>query len=131
MLDPVYLLLIVAGGFVGGMLRFGLSGLVGRAVGEQFPWGTLAVNLTGCTTIGVLAALAFNIGGAFDDAWFRDLVLIGVLGSFTTVSSFSLQTLALAREGETLKAALNVVLSAGGCLCAVLIGYAAATWLMG
>jgi CrcB protein len=129
--DLVHLLLIVTGGFVGGMLRFGVSGLVGRVVGERFPWGTLVVNLTGCTTMGTLTALASNRGGTFDANWFRELVLIGVVGSFTTVSSFSLQTLALARAGESLKAVLNVVLSAGGCVVAIIVGNVAATWLLG
>src|SRR3546814_5250023 len=89
--------------------------LVARAIGETFPWGTMVVNITGAFGIGVLAALARRQGLLiFPEAW--SIAATGLLGSYTTVSSFSLLTLARAREGEWLRAAGNIVLSLALCL---------------
>src|SRR3546814_9498999 len=89
--------------------------LVARAIGETFPWGTMVVNITVAFGIGVLAALARRHGLLiFPEAW--SIAATGLLGSYTTVSSFSLQTLALAREGEWLRAAGKIVLSLALCL---------------
>lgn len=118
------LALVAVGGGLGGLARFWISGLVARRFGETFPWGTMVVNVTGAAAIGVLAALLLAPGGQE----VRHLPLwsglvIGVLGSYTTVSSFALQTLALARSGETGRALANIVLSLG-----LSLGAAAATW---
>jgi len=116
---------VAAGSALGGVARFFVSGLVARAFGETFPWGTMVVNVTGALTIGILAALARRQGVlALPEAW--PIAVTGFLGSYTTVSSFSLQTLALAREGEWLRAAGNIVLSLALCLCAAAVGMAAA-----
>lgn len=109
----------------GGAARFLVSGLVARGVGETFPWGTLAVNTTGAFAIGVMAGAAdAEAFAASNFVW--PAAVIGFLGSYTTVSSFSLQTLALAREGGWLRAAGNIVLSLVLCLSAAALGLAAA-----
>ena len=120
------ILLVAAGGGLGGMARFWVSGVVGRRYGETFPWGTLVVNVSGAASIGVLGALVLDPGPqpAGQETLWAGLA-IGVLGSYTTVSSFSLQTLALMRSGEPLRAALNVLASVLLCLSAAAIGYLA------
>lgn len=121
---------VALGGALGAVARFFISGLVGRLLGEAFPWGTLLVNMTGAFAIGVLAGLAEGsdgLGGS--SAW--AFVVVGGLGSFTTVSSFSLQTLALAQGGEPLRAGLNVALSLTLCLGAAAAGIGVAALLAG
>ena len=122
--------LVLLGGFFGGISRFFVSGFVGRRIGETFPWGTLIVNVSGAFVIGVLAGLARSRGGIFSGEMFRDLVFVGLLGGYTTVSSFCLQTLNLALDGQGLQATLNTVLSAGLCIAAVSAGFAAAVRLL-
>ncbi len=124
-------LLVTMGGFAGGMLRFCVTAAAGRIAPGLFPWGTLAVNVTGALAAGVLAAAASIAGGAFSDPLFRDVLMVGVLGGYTTVSSFSLQTLELALSGQYRHALLNIVLSAGLSVCAVAAGYWSATRLFG
>lgn len=110
---------VALGAALGGTARYLVSGLVGRRIGETFPWGTMVVNVTGAFALGMLVATA----PMSDLALFA---ITGFLGSFTTVSSFSLQTLALARDGELGRAAANIGLSVALCLAAVALGYAAA-----
>ncbi|MGQ0533842.1 MAG: fluoride efflux transporter CrcB [Caulobacteraceae bacterium] len=109
---------VALGGAIGAPLRFAVSGLVGRRFGETFPWGTMAVNVSGAFTIGLLAA-AFD--GAAQTSWL--FATTGVLGSYTTVSSFSLQTLNLARDGQYPSAAANAALSVSLCLGAAGLGF--------
>ena len=97
---------VALGSAAGGAARFLVSGLVARRVGETFPWGTMTVNVTGAFALGFLAA---RLAG--DASLFRALAATGFLGSYTTVSSLSLQTLALVRDGERARAAANVALS--------------------
>ena len=118
--------LVLLGGFLGGLARFFVSGVVGRRFGETFPWGTLVVNVTGDLAIGALAGLARSAGGIYATELFRDFAIVGVLGGYTTVSSFSLQTLNLALAGEASRAVLNIVLSAVLCVAAVGCGF----WLV-
>jgi CrcB protein len=122
--------LVLFGGFFGGISRFFISGFVGRRIGETFPWGTLVVNVSGALVIGALAGLDRSRGGAFAGEMFRDMAVVGFLGGYTTVSSFSLQTLNLALDGQGLQAALNTVLSAGLCVAAVGTGFFAAVRLL-
>jgi len=120
------LLLVAAGGGLGGVARYRLSGLVARHAGDVFPWGTLAVNVSGALAIGVMAGLVPG-GGAYVEApsapWLA--LVVGVLGSYTTVSSFSLQTLALIQRGAPGRAVANVALSLALCLGAAALGYCA------
>jgi CrcB protein len=116
---------VALGGAIGGPARFFVSGLVGRRIGETFPWGTLAVNVSGAFVLGVLSATVLRLAAPASEAWL--LLVTGVLGSYTTVSSFTLQTLALAREGQVRQALLNTGASFAGCLGAVALG----AWLGG
>ena len=130
--SPALLALIALGGFVGGLTRYWLSGAVGRAFGEAFPWGILIVNVSGALCIGVLAGLLLPSGDLQGDAaslWAA--LVVGVLGSYTTVSSFSLQTLAFLRAGDSRRALANVVLSVALCLGAAALGYSLGTGLAG
>jgi CrcB protein len=131
MLDVLHgLLWVVLGSALGGPARFFVSGFIGRRVGETFPWGTMAVNASGAFVIGLIAA-ASAAGGtlAMPEAW--QFAVTGFLGAYTTVSSFSLQTLALARDGQLLGAGGNVLLSVGLCLTGAAIGFAAGTAMFG
>lgn len=126
------LLLVALGGALGACARFWLSGVVARRIGETFPWGTLVVNVTGALAIGLLAALLLSADGVAE-GW-RGLwlaLVVGMLGSYTTVSSFSLQTLALLRGGEGRRAVLNVLASLGLCLGAALAGHLGGARLFG
>ncbi|HET6520535.1 MAG TPA: fluoride efflux transporter CrcB [Geminicoccaceae bacterium] len=118
------LLWVAVGSAIGGTMRFWVSGVVARLVGETFPWGTLAVNVTGAFAIGLFAAASLG-GGMVATLEARHLVMTGILGSYTTVSSFSLQTLSLARDGEWPQVLGNIALSLALCLGAVCLGFAA------
>ena len=113
---------VAFGSVFGGIARFWLSGFVARRVGETFPWGTMVINVSGAFLIGMLAASAAG-HGTFAAVRPWQFAVTGFLGCYTTVSSFSLQTLSLARDGETPLAALNLVLSLSLCLLAVTAGF--------
>lgn len=119
-------LLVIIGSALGGMARYGVSGAVARRIGETFPWGTLVVNVSGCFLIGIFAAVI----AAGDNAP-RSLLMSGVCGGYTTFSSFSLQTLALARDGEWRRAGFNVIASFALCLAAAAAGFASGGFLGG
>lgn len=118
------LIWVALGGAGGGMARLWLSRAVASRVGDAFPWGILAVNVTGCLLVG-LAAAAAETQPLFRTPAAWQLLVMGFLGSYTTVSSFSLQTLALARSGKMLRAGGNVALSLSLCLAAAALGHAA------
>jgi CrcB protein len=122
-------LLIAAGGALGSVARFALSGVVAHQWGETFPWGTLMVNVLGSFIIGFFATLSAPDGRMLVGASGRHFFMSGVLGGFTTFSSFSLQTLNLVREGDWARAAGNVGGSFAFCLLAVWLGYLAAAAL--
>ena len=107
---------IFLGGGLGALARYELGGLVQRSAGGFFPWGTLVVNATGCLAIGVLATL-LEERSSLGPTW-RLFLLVGVLGGYTTFSSFGLETWRLVESGDWLRAAGN----AGG---SVAIGLAA------
>jgi len=117
---------IAVGSALGGMARFWFSGFVANRVGETFPFGTLFINVLGSFVIGFFAALTGPDGRYLMGTVSRQFVMIGICGGFTTFSSFSLQTLNLANEGEWLYAGLNIVSSFVLCLLAVWMGHAAA-----
>ncbi|MGD8895231.1 MAG: fluoride efflux transporter CrcB [Acidobacteriota bacterium] len=100
-------LVVGAGGFVGASLRYHLGGLVHRFVSPEFPWGTFLVNASGCFLIGVLAILTEGRGPIGPTG--RLFLLVGVLGGYTTFSTFGYETLTLAREGSFVLAAANAV----------------------
>ncbi len=115
-------LIVGLGGALGSILRFWISGMVAQRYGETFPAGTLLVNVTGSLIIGFFAALTGPDGRIWASPTLRQFFMIGVLGGYTTFSSFSLQTLALARNGELGFAALNAFASFALCLLAVWMG---------
>jgi len=105
--DLYRLFLVGAGGFLGSVLRYIVSGYVQQSSGSVgFPYGTLAVNVIGCFVIGALSALAENRGVFTTEA--RLFVFVGILGGFTTFSTFSNETMNFLREGDNLRALANV-----------------------
>ena len=118
--------LVALGSGLGGLARFALSGYAAHHWGETFPWGTLLVNVTGSFLIGFFATLTEPGGRVFVSGSGRQFVMSGVLGGYTTFSSFSLQTLSLARDGEWLHAGANAVASLILCLIAVWLGHVVA-----
>jgi fluoride exporter len=117
---------IFIGGGLGSLTRFWFSGWVANTLGQTFPWGTLLVNVTGSFVIGLFATMTAPEGRFMAPASFRQFFMLGVCGGYTTFSSFSLQTLTLAQEGQWFKAGANSVLSLGLCLAAVWLGHIAA-----
>ena len=114
------LVFIACGGAIGAVLRYGTSLGVYTLVGRGFPYGTLFVNVSGSLLMGVLSVIMlerFDIG----PEW-RAAVLVGVLGSFTTFSTFSIETLNLLEQGDVIRAAANILLSVLVCLAAVWFG---------
>jgi len=122
-------LAVALGGGVGGALRYWLSGLVTARVGDSFPWGTLLVNVSGAFLVGMLAVLAGVVPWLDGPAY--GLLVIGLCGSYTTVSSFSLQTLALIRQSDWSGAAANILLSLFGCMMALWTGATVVRVLLG
>lgn len=122
---------IAIGCMLGACARYFVSGAIARRLGETFPWGTITINITGAFLIGIFGALATHPGSilAAPTPWL--FAVTGFLGCYTTVSSFSLQTLNLARNGEQLHALVNVVVSVGLCLAAVSCGFLLADGLGG
>lgn len=115
-----HVLAIAVGGAVGSVLRFWMSNGVHAIAGRGFPFGTLSVNVLGCLLMGFLFML-FVDRLTSDTVW-RAGILIGVLGGFTTFSSFSIETFNLIEEGELLKAGLNALLSVVLCVAATWVG---------
>lgn len=118
--------LVGVGGFLGAVCRYGLSAFVQRHIHQPvFPLGTLLVNLIGCLAIGLLVGLDDSrqlLGGAL-----RRFLLIGMLGGFTTFSTFGFEAFALLRDGEQTRALLHVSAHVVVGLVAVWLGYALAS----
>ena len=113
---------VALGSALGGIGRYACSGLGARYFGETFPWGTLFVNVSGSLVIGILAfAIPADSRLLADNS--REFLMIGICGGFTTFSSFSLETLNLARNGDWASATTYTVGSVVLCLAAVAIGY--------
>ena len=117
---------IALGSALGGAARHGAATLAASRLGAAFPFGTILVNITGCFVIGLFAELTGPEGRIAVSPTFRQFFMIGICGGYTTFSSFSLQTLDLARSDQWLGAGLNVLASVAGCLLAVWLGSATA-----
>jgi fluoride exporter len=119
-------IVIALGGAIGSVLRFWLAEIMQALAGPAFPWGTLIANVSGSFVIGLAAYLADAQGNAFGGPLLRQFLMIGICGGFTTFSAFSLQTLALAQNGQWGWLAFNILGSVVLCLAGVWLGYSAA-----
>jgi len=114
------LMFIAVGGAFGAMMRFLSQAMIHEYFGRGFPLGTLFVNVTGSFLMGLFSIFLvekFNLSAEWHLA-----ILVGVLGSFTTFSAFSIETLVLLEQGDLFKAMSNVLLSVVLCVCAVWLG---------
>ena len=119
-------LAVMAGGAAGVGLRLFISNWSTDHFGQTFPWGTLLVNVSGCLIIGLFTGLTGPDGVVATSPIIRQVVAIGVLGGFTTYSSFSLQTINLLAEGKVLYGMGNIFLTLLLCLAGTWIGLALA-----
>lgn len=116
------IILVGFGGGIGAVLRYLVSGWVhGRITGGVFPWGTFTVNVMGCLLIGLLGGWSENLP-VFTPAT-RLFVFMGILGGFTTFSSFGYETFQMLFAGNPASALVNIGLSVFACLFAVWIGF--------
>jgi len=113
-------LAISIGAVLGANLRFLIGGWVYDRAGDGFPWATLLINVSGSFALGVVITLVSE--RVPDPGWVRTGLAIGFLGSFTTFSTFSYETVALIREGAWAAAAGNVIGSVAACLVGVYLG---------
>lgn len=113
---------VLLGGALGSAGRYLIALGMAEWIGAAFPWGTLIVNVGGSFLIGLLATMADELGSI--GPWSRAFLVVGVLGGFTTFSSFSLETLRLAEDNQLGRAVLNVVANVSLALTAALLGVA-------
>jgi CrcB protein len=118
----VRLLLICLGGALGTGARYLIGGLAGRWLGSEFPYGTLFINVLGSFLIGFVQQVGLTTLAIPETT--RLALTIGVMGGFTTYSSFSYETIRLIENGSWLGAAANVVLTTGLCLVVCVLGLA-------
>ena len=109
-------LAVMAGGAAGVGARMFLSNMIANQFGQAFPWGTVIVNVSGCLVIGAFSGLTGPDSMVMTSPLVRQVVTIGVLGGFTTYSSFSLQTVDLLAKGEVLYGMANITLTLVLCL---------------
>ncbi|PEN14199.1 fluoride efflux transporter CrcB [Longibacter salinarum] len=121
------LLLIAAGGAIGALMRHGVSALVHRYVPASFPWGTLAANLAGCFLIGALWAVSER--SSFSPA-LGLFLFTGMIGAFTTFSTYALESLQLMQRGHVVSGLANIALSTLAGIFLVLIGMQTAKWIL-
>jgi CrcB protein len=122
----VTLVYVALGGALGALARYGISGWVYDRMGEAFPWGTLVVNVLGCLLIGA-AARWLQVSAASPAV--RPFLMIGLLGAFTTFSTFSYEAVALVQDGQWARAFLYVGGSVVVGLLAMVAGMATVTAL--
>ncbi len=124
---PEALLAIALGGAIGGAARHALGELVQKLARSDFPWGTLSVNFLGSLGIGLVAPDLLPEAPDGADSLPALFILVGLFGSFTTVSTFSQQTLALFEAGHTRLALGNVLASIALCVGGAGLGFALAS----
>lgn len=121
-------LFVALGGACGALARYGAGRLVAQFADHPFPWGTWVVNLLGCFLIGMTVPLFGQLSGAERARFF---LVVGFLGSFTTFSTFSLDTMALWGNGHDLLSLMNAAGSLVGGLILVAVGREVSVWLLG
>lgn len=125
-IHPLLLVILVAvAAAAGGILRFAISSTIARHWGVQFPLATLVINSSGAFAIGLVAAL---MSPAADFSNWGMIITVGFLGSYTTVSSFSLQTVSLWQSRHYQLALLNIGLSFGLAVSLVFAGFGLGSW---
>jgi fluoride exporter len=122
--EMIYLWVFL-GSALGGVTRYWVSAAVARRIGETFPWGTVIINVSGSFLIAFFGTLAAPQSSFPLSPNLRTFVMVGFCGGYTTVSSFALQTLNLARDGERRLAAANILISIVFCLTAAWLGFVA------
>jgi CrcB protein len=118
------ILLVAFGGALGSVARYLMASRIQTATGWNFPLGTVLVNILGCFLIGILYVLL--VARPDPKHELRALLITGVMGGFTTFSSFSLETVTMAMNGDYTGASLNVVISVAACLLGTVLGIALA-----
>jgi CrcB protein len=113
-------ILVGLGGFIGSIARYWISGLVQNLAGPTFPFGTLVVNIAGGFLLGAVLVLSLERSLIGPDL--RLLLAVGVCGGFTTMSTFSYETIELMRDGELLASFWNVTATVVACCAAVWLG---------
>lgn len=116
----IHALLVMLGGGIGALARYGISLLLSAKYTGVFPIATLSVNLTGCLAIGIIASVGEKLG---INETAKLLLITGLLGGFTTFSSFGLETLSLWKAGHTYTAMLYVLISNVGGIMLAFAGY--------
>ena len=119
----MHLIYIALGGAFGSLLRHFAAMAITSLTGTWLPWGIMLVNITGSFVIGCAAGSLAQTTADGDATFVRYFVIVGLCGGYTTFSSFSLQTLSLAQDGEWFKAGANAMLSFALCLIAVWLGH--------
>jgi CrcB protein len=114
------ILLVALGGAFGSVARYLMASSIQTATGWEFPLGTVLVNILGCFLIGILYVLLVARPDPRHEL--RALLMVGVMGGFTTFSSFSLETVTMAMNGNYTGATLNVVISVAACLVGTVLG---------
>ncbi|GAB5496262.1 MAG: fluoride efflux transporter CrcB [Phycisphaerales bacterium] len=125
----VNVLLIAAGGALGAVARYAVSGPILGKLGGRFPWGILAVNLVGCFFIGVVLYMYLQRGETDDRL--RFFLVAGFLGSFTTFSAFGFDTFELLREGHGSLAIANILSNVVLGVALAALGWQIGRWLLG
>ncbi|MEA3162765.1 MAG: fluoride exporter [Verrucomicrobiota bacterium] len=115
--------LVFLGGAAGSMWRYWWVGLVTQHLGETFPFGTLAVNISGSILAGVFSGFLMHVANSSLASALQQLLVIGICGGFTTFSSFSLQTFILIVDRRWLLALSNIVFSTGLSFGSVALGW--------
>lgn len=119
--------MLLSGGALGTLARYALSGMTHRVMGPVFPWGTLVVNMTGSLFIGIIWALGEGSGMP---GYMKTFLFIGFFGGFTTFSSFSLETMNLLRDGQSLLAAFNILANNIFGILMVFSGFISTRWFI-
>ncbi|MGC2857061.1 fluoride efflux transporter CrcB [Novispirillum sp. DQ9] len=127
-MNATVVLAVAVGGAAGSVARFAVSSLLGRWLGTGFPWGTVAVNITGCLIMGLLAGFAAQRWSLGLEA--RALIFTGVLGGFTTFSTFSLDIVTLVERGSWGAAVFYGTSSVALGILGLILGLSVARWIL-